>query len=66
MDEQAGRRAAQYFGLDVMGVVGLLVRAKQRQLILAVSPLLESLQRQAGFYLSPAVIEHALELANED
>jgi len=65
MDEQAGRRAAQYFDLNVMGVVGLLVRAKQRHLIPAVGPLLENLQRQAGFYLSQSVFEHALELAGE-
>lgn len=65
MDEQAGRRAAEYLGLNVMGVVGLLVRAKGRRLIPAVRPLLENLQRQAGFYLSQSVFEHALELAGE-
>jgi predicted nucleic acid-binding protein len=65
LDEQAGRRAAQYFGLKVMGVVGLLLQAKQRQLIPAVRPLLENLQHHAGFYLSQDVVEHALKLVGE-
>jgi len=65
IDEQAGRRAAQYLELNVMGVVGLLVRAKQRQLVPAVQPLLDGLRHQAGFYLSQPVFEHALELAGE-
>jgi predicted nucleic acid-binding protein len=43
LDEQAGRRAAQHFGLNVMGVVGLLLQARERQLIPAIRPLLESL-----------------------
>ncbi|MFN8490958.1 MAG: DUF3368 domain-containing protein [Caldilineaceae bacterium] len=65
MDEQAGRRAAQYLGLTVMGVVGLLVRAKQQHFIQEVRPLLEALRQQAGFYLAQPVFEHALVLAGE-
>lgn len=65
MDEQAGRRAAQYLGLTVMGVVGLLVRAKQKDIIYELRPLLGALRQQAGFYLSQSVFEHALALAGE-
>jgi uncharacterized protein len=65
MDEQAGRLAAQYLTLDVMGVVGLLVRAKQRRLVPAIQPLLDNLRQQAGFYLSQPLFEHAMELAGE-
>lgn len=65
IDEQAGRRAAQHLGLTVMGVVGLLVRAKQSGLIREVRPLLEALRQQAGFYLAQSVFDHALVLAGE-
>ncbi len=65
LDEQAGRRAAEHLGLAVMGVVGLLVRAKQLNLIAALRPLLEALQHHAGFYLSQSVVTHALQLVGE-
>ncbi|HMQ52734.1 MAG TPA: DUF3368 domain-containing protein [Anaerolineae bacterium] len=65
LDEQAGRYAAQHFSLKVMGVVGLLIRAKKLGYIAEVQPLLKALRQQAGFYLSDAVYQHALELADE-
>ncbi len=65
LDEQTGRAAARYLGLDVMGVVGILVRAKQRGYIPQVRPLLDMLRHQAGFFLSAQVYEHALGLAQE-
>ena len=65
MDEQDGRRAAEYLGLSVMGVVGLLVRATQHKHVVEVRTLLDMLRQQAGFYLSDAVYLHALELAGE-
>jgi uncharacterized protein len=65
LDEQAGRFAAQYFNLSVMGVVGLLVGAKSKKLVPEVQPLLDALRWQAGFYLSEAVYRHALALAGE-
>lgn len=65
LDEQAGRQAAQYLGLNVMGVVGLLMRAKQQNLLPEIRPLLEQLRQQAGFYLSQQVVLHALTLAGE-
>jgi len=65
LDELAGRHAAQHFKLRVMGVVGLLVRAKQMKIIAQVRPHLDALRRQAGFYLSQPVYDYALQLAAE-
>jgi predicted nucleic acid-binding protein len=65
LDEQTGRAAARYLGLEVMGVVGILLRAKQRGYIPRVKPLLDMLRHQAGFFLSAQVYEHALGLAQE-
>lgn len=64
-DEQAGRHAAQYFNLAVMGTVGLLIRAKKLGLITEVRSQLDALRQQAGFYLSQPVYQHALWLAGE-
>lgn len=65
LDEQAGRTAARFLGLEVMGVVGVLIRAKQRGYIPRVKPLLDNLRYEAGFFLSVQVYEHALNLAQE-
>ena len=65
LDEQTARYAAQYLNLRVMGVVGLLVRAKTIGLLSRIHPQLDALREQAGFYLSEAVYREALRLANE-
>jgi uncharacterized protein len=66
LDELAGRHAAQHLGLRVMGVAGLLLRAKALGSVKAVRPLLDRLREQAGFYLSQPVYEQILRLAEED
>lgn len=65
LDEQMGRRAAQYIDLKVVGVVGLLIRAKRLGFLDKVRPHFDNLRNQAGFYLSQPVYEHALQLADE-
>lgn len=65
VDEQLGRRAAQFLGLKVMGTVGVLLGAKQRSILGEVRPHLDALRQQAGFYLSDPVYKHALWLAQE-
>lgn len=52
IDEMAGRGIALSMGLHVTGVVGVLIEAKQKNLIPAVIPLLERLRSELGFYLS--------------
>ncbi len=65
LDEREGRHAAQRLGLRVVGVVGSLLQAKERQLISAVRPHLDALRQRAGFYISDALYQHALALAHE-
>ncbi len=64
MDDRAGRRAARQLDCSVTGVIGVLLRAKERGRIEAVTPLLLEL-RAAGYWLSDEIIEHAGELADE-
>lgn len=65
LDELAGRHAAQHLGLKVMGVAGLLLRAKALGKVKTIRPLVDRLREQAGFYLSQSVYEQILTRAGE-
>lgn len=65
LDEREGRRAAQRLGLNIIGVLGVLLEAKKRGYVTAVHPLMDALRQTAGFYLSNAVYRHVLDLAGE-
>ncbi|MCA9918665.1 MAG: DUF3368 domain-containing protein [Anaerolineales bacterium] len=65
LDEQDGRRAAQRMGLRPFGVLGILLEAKKRGHVSVVKPLVEELRQTAGFYLSDAVYQSVLNLAQE-
>jgi hypothetical protein len=65
LDEMEGRHAAQRLGLRVLGVVGVLLQAKSRGEIERVKPYLNALRQTAGFYLSDAVLQAAVEQAGE-
>lgn len=57
IDERAGRLVAAQLGLQITGVVGLLVEAKARGLIPVVMPLLERLRGELGFFLSRELLQ---------
>lgn len=65
LDEEEGRHAAQRLGLDVVGVVGILLEAKAKGAIAQVRPQLDALRQTAGFYLSESLYQFALTLAGE-
>lgn len=65
MDEHDGRYAAQRFGLRVVGVLGILIEAKNRVLIERLKPNLDALRQQAGFYMHKSLYEQVLELVEE-
>ncbi|MDJ1175914.1 DUF3368 domain-containing protein [Roseofilum capinflatum] len=64
LDDLSARRIAQQLQLKVMGTVGMLIQAKQKNIIPAIKPILESLA-EANFRISDAIIDKALELADE-
>lgn len=66
MDEREGRRIAARFGLNVMGVLGVLLDAKQKHFIRAIQPFVRALREEAGFYLSESVVSEVLALAGEE
>jgi len=64
LDDAAGRRVASQIGLPMVGFIGLLLVAKQRQTIKLIGPLLEQ-ARSEGYWLSDDLIDIAKSLAKE-
>jgi uncharacterized protein len=64
LDDLPARRLALELGLPVVGVIGLILRAKRHGLVATVRPDLEAL-RLHGFFLSDRLVKHALSDANE-
>ena len=64
LDDRLARNFAQALSLRFTGTLGLLLDAKQNQLIEAVSPAIDDL-KTLGFRVSPATIQAILRLAGE-
>lgn len=60
IDERIGRRTAQHFGVNVIGVIGVLVDAKHHSLIVQIRPILDQLRSLAGFHISEALYQRVL------
>jgi hypothetical protein len=65
LDDRQARDLAEDLGLDVVGTLGVLLRAKQAALISAMRPFLEAL-RAVGFRMGDTLYAEALQLAAED
>ncbi len=65
IDERLGRREALQLGLPVIGVLGILVAAKQRGLIPMVQPVMDALIEEAGFRVSDRLYRRIIALSSE-
>lgn len=65
MDESAGRAVARQRGLLTLGVLGILLRARQRALIGPLQPSLDRLQSELGFFISAELRAEVLKEAGE-
>jgi len=65
IDEAQGRHAAAKLGLEIVGVLGVLLEAKGRALIPAVQPLIARLRPEFRFFVSDAVVGKVLRTAGE-
>jgi predicted nucleic acid-binding protein len=65
IDERKGRKLAMVEGVQVIGVLGVLLLAKKKGLLLSLRELMEELKKEAGFYLAEALVAEVLEAAGE-
>lgn len=65
MDEREARAVAVSLGLRPVGVLALLVRAKERGQVHAVRPLVDRLRAELGFRVSDQLYGEISRLANE-
>lgn len=66
IDERRARKVAERLGIRVVGVLGVLVEAKQKGLLPAVRPVLEDLLEKAGFRISADLYRRVLEVSGEE
>jgi hypothetical protein len=64
IDERVGRAVAQERGLTVRGTLGVLVQARQSDVLPALKPVLNALNAE-GFRIAPALVRQALEHVGE-
>lgn len=65
VDERAARSVAISLGLKPVGVLAMLVRAKEERLVAAVRPLMDQLGAGIDFRISPALYAEISRLAGE-
>lgn len=66
IDELAGRKIARKYGLRIIGILGILVIAKNKGLISRVEPYMRKLREEVGFWISPKLYKGILEQVKED
>jgi uncharacterized protein len=65
VDDATGRAAAMRYGLQIIGLLGVLIRAKEKGLIDHVSDWVEELRRHTSFRMSDALVNRVLKSAGE-
>jgi predicted nucleic acid-binding protein len=64
IDDYAGRLASDKLNIPKIGIIGILLLAKERGILKEISPLIDEL-RNRGYWLSDELIELARRLAEE-
>ena len=64
MDEKKGRRKLNQLGIEKIGTLGILLKAKQSGLIEQIRPDVERLIKQS-FSISPSLVNSVLRAADE-
>ena len=65
MDERRGRKAASHLGLQVLGLLGVLMDAKHRGFADEIKPILDALILKAGFWINKQLYSLVIETAGE-
>ena len=56
LDEREGRRVAKTFGLNVVGIIGILLRAEKQGQIESFDQEIVALKKQAGFWINQGLL----------
>lgn len=64
IDEKPGRHIAKKLNLRIIGTAGILLLAKEKQLIVEIAPVIETLKR-AGYFFSSPLTQEVLKRAKE-
>ena len=65
IDELKGRKVAATLAINITGLAGILILAKQEGHLNEIKPLLDLILTKTSFRMSTALIEHILKAANE-
>jgi len=65
IDERLGRMTAKYFDIEIIGLLGILIQAKQEGFIDQIKPLVDQLRFEIGFRISSQLYQEILRLASE-
>ncbi|MBK8965716.1 MAG: DUF3368 domain-containing protein [Saprospiraceae bacterium] len=65
LDERQATKIAEEKGLHPIGLIGILIKAKEKGLIPAVVPLVEELRHKAGFWITDHLLARIRELVSE-
>lgn len=65
LDEHEGRTKARALGLQPIGVLGILLRAKKEGKIDSLRTIIESLQSEVGFFVADDLVQNMLKQAGE-
>ncbi|MBD2576575.1 DUF3368 domain-containing protein [Oscillatoria sp. FACHB-1406] len=65
IDERFGRKIASQYGINLTGVLGVLLEAKRKGLILAIKPLMDRLINEVEFRVSEQLYNFVLNAAGE-
>ncbi len=65
IDELRGRKCAKQLHLTIIGLIGILLLAKQNGIIKSVKEILIELQEKAGFWISGELYKATMDIAGE-
>lgn len=65
IDERKGRIAANRLGVNPIGLLGILIKAKHEGMISAVGLMMDDLKAKAGFWIGDDLYNHILQAAGE-
>jgi predicted nucleic acid-binding protein len=65
IDEALGRKVAESLGIRTIGILGVLIESRRRHLIPSAKVLMDRLEKEAGFWMSPNLRMKVLQTVGE-